>query len=166
MSANDMKVSLPFSVCSCSAQDENYPATRLALHTADSKGWQSPRMPPEYVTWPLELGLAFTGEVHIQQIQLLAHECKIPKKIDVWIGEAASSDAPATSSGRYEVWLGRKVNRVQAQWGRAGQASDRLGWARVGYGGVRLAQEQPQSGKNDSRRHPFGDGQSSDSLGC
>lgn len=51
---------------------------RLAMHTADNKGWQSPRVTADQVQWPIELGLVFPGEVHVKQLQLLAHEYKVP----------------------------------------------------------------------------------------
>eukprot|EP00906_Rhabdomonas_costata_P014744 RCo021171 len=77
---------VPFAVVSCSAQDPHHPATLLAA--AGGKGWQTPRQDPDTLTWPVEVVLSFGGEAKIRAIRVLAHESKIPSRIELFIAEA------------------------------------------------------------------------------
>lgn len=72
---------LPFQVSSVSSQDPDYPAVELLAQHPDCQGWQSER----YCSYPQEVELRLSAPSRLVQLQLLAHEHKIPEKIDIYV---------------------------------------------------------------------------------
>ena len=76
-------VKLPFSILAVSGYEENYPAESLTDHSNHSQGWQTER----FCIFPQSIILAFNfGKCRIRKIQLLIHEYKIPKRIQIFAG--------------------------------------------------------------------------------
>lgn len=72
-----------FHVIQCTSEDPDYPASQLNNVVPSTKGWQSVRFP----TYPQELIFELVeGEAKITKIQVLSHQSKIAKKIDIFIG--------------------------------------------------------------------------------
>lgn len=72
---------------SYSSEDDDYPANQLNTISPNTRGWQSSR----FCTYPQELGFQLIdGEVPISQLQLLSHQSKISKKIEMFIGHGSS----------------------------------------------------------------------------
>jgi hypothetical protein len=70
-----------------SSEDPDYPAEQLNEITPTTKGWQSVR----FCSYTQELGFQFVdGESHVTQIQLLSHQCKIPSKVEIYVGKGSS----------------------------------------------------------------------------
>ena len=81
---------LAFSVVSSSGEESDYPARELNKHSAETRGWQSPR----FCSYPQTLILQLHDpNATINQLQILAHQSKIPTKIEVIIGRGGSSFA-------------------------------------------------------------------------
>ncbi|WIA42558.1 hypothetical protein OEZ86_008540 [Tetradesmus obliquus] len=81
---------LRFTVQACSGEDSDYPVRELLYHSPQTRGWQSPR----FCKFPQEFVLRLERPSKIQQIQILAHEYKIPTKIEVFVGPAGPAAAP------------------------------------------------------------------------
>jgi centrosomal protein CEP104 len=65
------------------SEDPDYPAAQLNNIVPSTKGWQSVRFP----TYPQELIFELVeGDAKITKIQVLSHQSKIAKKIDIFIG--------------------------------------------------------------------------------
>ncbi|KAF6260813.1 flagellar associated protein [Scenedesmus sp. NREL 46B-D3] len=70
---------LRFTVESCSGEDSDYPVRELLYHSPQTRGWQSPR----FCNFPQEIVLRVERPSKIQQIQILAHECKVGKRLQI-----------------------------------------------------------------------------------
>lgn len=78
---------LKFRVDYASSQDDEYPASELDTHNPQTKGWQAQR----FCEYPQELGLRIDSDrAVIKQIQILSHQFKISKKIELYIGQGSS----------------------------------------------------------------------------
>mgnify|MGYP003384993732 CR=1 FL=1 len=78
---------LKFRVEFASSEDHEYPASELDTHNPQTKGWQAQR----FCEYPQELGLRLDSErAAIKQIQILSHQYKISKKIELFIGQGSS----------------------------------------------------------------------------
>ena len=74
---------LAYMVVDCSGEEADYPARELNAHSPTTKGWQSPR----FCAYPQTLLLQMhDSQCQIGQLQILAHQSKIPSKIEVVIG--------------------------------------------------------------------------------
>ncbi|PRW58028.1 centrosomal of 104 kDa [Chlorella sorokiniana] len=82
-----MPVKLGFSIASCSGEDPEFPATELLLHSADSKGWCSPR----FSQYPQEITLALEAPARLHTLQLLSHEFKIAARVELLVDEAGAA---------------------------------------------------------------------------
>lgn len=72
---------LPFQVNRVSSEDPDYPACDLLVQHPDCHGWQSER----FCRYPQEVELRLTTPSRLVQLQILAHESKIPEKIDIYV---------------------------------------------------------------------------------
>eukprot|EP00916_Digyalum_oweni_P012941 GHVL01021283.1.p1 GENE.GHVL01021283.1~~GHVL01021283.1.p1 ORF type:complete len:780 (+),score=176.02 GHVL01021283.1:53-2392(+) len=75
-----MVARLRYTVLRCSSEDEDYPANELLVHSSQTRGWCSAR----FCDYPQELVVKFDSEVHLVQIQFLAHQSRIPTKIELF----------------------------------------------------------------------------------
>ncbi|GMH54061.1 hypothetical protein TL16_g01598 [Triparma laevis f. inornata] len=79
---------LAFSVVSSSGEETDYPARELNKHSPQTRGWQSPR----FCSYPQTLILQLHDPASsISQLQILAHQSKIPTKIEVVIARGGSA---------------------------------------------------------------------------
>ncbi|KAF8056211.1 CEP104 [Scenedesmus sp. PABB004] len=76
-------------------QDADYPVRELLYHSPQTRGWQSPR----FCKFPQEFVLRLERPCKIQQIQILAHEYKIPTKIEVFVGFPPAGAADGEPDG-------------------------------------------------------------------
>eukprot|EP00696_Hemimastix_kukwesjijk_P013911 gnl/Hemi2/27786_TR9181_c0_g1_i1.p1 gnl/Hemi2/27786_TR9181_c0_g1~~gnl/Hemi2/27786_TR9181_c0_g1_i1.p1 ORF type:complete len:332 (+),score=23.67 gnl/Hemi2/27786_TR9181_c0_g1_i1:55-1050(+) len=77
---------LPYKVIYCSAEDRVSPASLLQSRTPP--GWLSKRSSP----FPVEIVFKFDTPVHIERIEILAHEYCTPTDISIITSSADSSD--------------------------------------------------------------------------
>eukprot|EP01066_Platyproteum_vivax_P005699 Platyproteum_vivax@DN17284_c0_g1_i1.p1 len=75
-----MVVRLKYRILRCSSEDEEYPATELLIHSSQTRGWCSAR----FCDFPQEIILQFESECLLKQMQFLAHQSKIPTKIELF----------------------------------------------------------------------------------
>jgi hypothetical protein len=74
-----------------SSEDPAFPASELCPTengASSQRGWQSAKL----CGYPQELILRFDGEVNLNQLQILAHESKIPSKVEVLVAGLDSND--------------------------------------------------------------------------
>lgn len=72
---------LPFRVFHATSSDSSHPAQILAsADDYEENGWQSQR----FCTYPQEIIVQFEAPVQITQMQLLCHEIKIPRQIELF----------------------------------------------------------------------------------
>lgn len=83
---------LPTTMLFCSSEDEQFPVSELTRPVPTTRGWQSTKHP----TFPQQLSFRFDGPVYLHQLQLLAHESKIPYKVEVF-----TSPTPPNSSEEF-----------------------------------------------------------------
>ncbi|EOD37518.1 hypothetical protein EMIHUDRAFT_417671, partial [Emiliania huxleyi CCMP1516] len=86
---------IPYTVASCSSEDEQHPARELQSFHSQSRGWQSSR----FCDFPQEIVLKFGGPVNVQQVQLLSHQFKIATRIELFVGSLAEGQAEPPASG-------------------------------------------------------------------
>lgn len=79
---------LRFRVVHFSSEDSGYPADELNVHSPNTRGWQSVK----FSEYPQELGFELIGSssFRLSQVQILSHQSKISKKIEIFIGTGAS----------------------------------------------------------------------------
>ncbi|PFH32132.1 hypothetical protein BESB_020730 [Besnoitia besnoiti] len=79
---------LQFSVVHCSSFQPPYTPENLTPQASktNGKGWQS----APHCAYPQEIGLALEGPSQIKFFQLLSHETKIARKIELWVANAPS----------------------------------------------------------------------------
>lgn len=81
---------LGFKVCFCSSEDPAYSSSQLNNVKPSTKGWQSER----YSIYPQEIGIELNdGLVQLSQIQLLSHQSKISRKIEIFVGKGSSYES-------------------------------------------------------------------------
>ena len=73
---------LAFEIYRFSGEDEEHPAKELLLSAAQPRGWHSQKL----CKYPQELVLKLGGPSRVTQIQILAHEYKIPTKVEIFTG--------------------------------------------------------------------------------
>ncbi|CBZ51083.1 conserved hypothetical protein [Neospora caninum Liverpool] len=85
---------LEFSVAYCSSFEPPYTPEMLTPDgsRAGGKGWRS----APHCSYPQEIGLALASPAQIKFLQLLSHESKIARKIELWV--ASPTDVPRPSS--------------------------------------------------------------------
>jgi centrosomal protein CEP104 len=75
---------LNFKVFHCSSQDPSFPIGELVSPSSRDQsellGWQSQR----FCVYPQEVVLQFPTLVHLKQVQFLAHQSKIPSRIELF----------------------------------------------------------------------------------
>ncbi|XP_024540141.1 centrosomal protein of 104 kDa-like [Selaginella moellendorffii] len=76
---------LPFSVVSCSGQDDDFPANELSKG-ASGRGWQAQR----FCEYPQELVIELQWPSHVFTMQLLCHEYKISSKVEIFASVLAN----------------------------------------------------------------------------
>lgn len=54
--------------------------------------------------YPQTIIVQFEGEVRLRMIRILAHECKIPKEIDIYIGQIGNRKGSADRMRDFEEW--------------------------------------------------------------
>ncbi|EPR59963.1 hypothetical protein TGDOM2_289216 [Toxoplasma gondii GAB2-2007-GAL-DOM2] len=87
---------LQFSIAYCSSFELPYTPEMLVPDKARSvgKGWRSaPRC-----TYPQEIGLALEKPAQIKFLQLLSHESKIPRKVELWVSPTDIRSLPSSSA--------------------------------------------------------------------
>lgn len=86
-------IKLPYQVVSCSSHDDKYPPASLEHSSYSSSpsspssslhGWQSARN----CVYPQVLVLSFGCLCSLQKVQLLSHQSKIAKNVEVYAGTA------------------------------------------------------------------------------
>ena len=88
-----------FQVVFCTGSDAGFPISELNQHSPHTKGWQSPR----FCEYPQEIGVELLdGTAHLTQLQVLAHQSKIPCKIELFVGvgDPGAYDKPETQFKR------------------------------------------------------------------
>ncbi|KAE8748044.1 hypothetical protein FOCC_FOCC005239 [Frankliniella occidentalis] len=73
---------IPFTVVFASGEEERHPASELNRHEPTVRGWQSSR----HCKYPQELVLRLQRPSAIRRVQVLAHQCLIPERIELWVG--------------------------------------------------------------------------------
>ncbi|XP_034248897.1 centrosomal protein of 104 kDa [Thrips palmi] len=73
---------IPFTVVFASGEEERHPASELNRHEPTVRGWQSAR----HCKYPQELVLRLQRPSAIRRVQVLAHQCLIPERIELWVG--------------------------------------------------------------------------------
>lgn len=77
---------LASTVVFCSSEHQRFPAAELnrvaGIAPPAKRGWQSDAQ----AKFPVEMVLCFDGIVELAQLQILSHECKIPTKVEVFVG--------------------------------------------------------------------------------
>ena len=89
MSAVDPKI--PFTVCRCSSQDDEHPATELNVMSPHTNGWQSQR----FSEYPQELVLQLHQPARVRQIQILSHHANIAQRIELFVGTGPNNNPDA-----------------------------------------------------------------------
>lgn len=79
---------LALTLCSYSSEDETHPARSLRVQNRSSCGWQSGKHCP----FPQELVFHFEGQVQLDSVRLLIHECKIPTCVEVFIADSKETE--------------------------------------------------------------------------
>ncbi|KAH9589358.1 hypothetical protein LSM04_007352 [Trypanosoma melophagium] len=100
---------LSMSLCHCSSEDPDHPASALRYHTRKTVGWQSRKE----CVYPQELGFCFEGEVELRFIRLLAHECKIASRIEVFVSGATEGEMETGKVKSYESSTFHRLGYVQ-----------------------------------------------------
>ena len=98
---------LNFRVFHCSSQDSIHMASELASNSGrdddPTVGWQSQR----FCVYPQEIIVQFSSSVQIQQIQLLVHETKIPREVELFSympgGNQSESYHPTSALGQSQL---------------------------------------------------------------
>nr|XP_014278141.2 centrosomal protein of 104 kDa-like [Halyomorpha halys]XP_024219115.1 centrosomal protein of 104 kDa-like isoform X2 [Halyomorpha halys] len=72
----------PFNVIFASSEDEKFRASELDEHGPTVKGWQSHR----YCQFPQEIIFRLHYPISLTQVQILAHQYLIPRKLELWLG--------------------------------------------------------------------------------
>lgn len=70
-----------YSLTEVSSEDPSYPASEL-LTAKSHLGFQSAR----FSSYPVEVTLALPALCHVEHIQLMTHNFKIPSKVDILLG--------------------------------------------------------------------------------
>ena len=84
---------LAFSLVSSSGEDPDFPARELNTHSPQTVGWQSAR----FCSYPQTIVLQMHDrEARVGQLQILAHQSKIPTKIEVIVGHGGEFEASLT----------------------------------------------------------------------
>jgi centrosomal protein CEP104 len=79
--ADDFGPRLTATIIGATSEDEAFPASSLERHTARTRGWHSSKM----TEFPVEITFAFDGLVELSCLRVLAHESKIPSKVDLFV---------------------------------------------------------------------------------
>lgn len=74
-----MLTKLRFSIAHCSSEEDKFPATELTRSFTASRGWQCRKDARFPVVVILDLG----SKCDVSQIQILAHECKVARRIGI-----------------------------------------------------------------------------------
>ena len=80
MSSSSSMSKLKFRIITCTGEDPQYPVTELLTISSQTKGWQSQR----FCEFPQEIVFQFLSPVKLKHIQILSHQFKITKKVDVY----------------------------------------------------------------------------------
>jgi hypothetical protein len=81
MADGDFGPKLTHTVVGTTSEDETFPASSLERHTARARGWHSSKL----AEFPLEIVFAFDGLAEMTCLRILAHESKVPAKVDLFI---------------------------------------------------------------------------------
>ena len=118
---SSMPMKLPFQITSCSSHDDRYPPSSLTSSYSSTSsssslhGWQSARG----CEYPQTLVLSFGCTVELRKVQVLSHQSKIAKTVELHVGTASNATAQQTTGA---VGQGkRKADDVE--WSRLGSAS-------------------------------------------
>ena len=87
MGAGGEEHQLRYRVSEVSGEDPEHPATELLVHTQHTRGWHSPRLG----SYPQSVTLTLEHPARLRQIQLLAHEFKIPSKVELYVHSDGAS---------------------------------------------------------------------------
>jgi centrosomal protein CEP104 len=88
---------LNFQILEFTGEDSDYPVSELLIHTAQSKGWLSPR----FCEYPQELTIQFFAPVRIRHIQFLSHESRISSRIDLFVSLPEFNQPLSNTEGKY-----------------------------------------------------------------
>eukprot|EP00793_Prasinoderma_coloniale_P006729 PRCOL_00001559-RA len=93
---------LAFRVLSCSGEDPDYPALDLQHHAAwhSHCGWQTPR----YSSFPQEVVLQLEGASAVSRVQVLSHEFKIARRVELYAGMPPPGAPPGDLSMSTLEW--------------------------------------------------------------
>lgn len=80
-------------------EESEYPSSELSSHGPAVVGW---RCRPNSTLLPKEIILRFEKPSIICRIQVLAHQCMIPERIELWIHHAVRGAATTPSSQTYD----------------------------------------------------------------
>ncbi|XP_064350217.1 centrosomal protein of 104 kDa isoform X2 [Camelus dromedarius] len=73
-----------FVVVSSSGHEDGFSARELMVHAPTVSGWRSPR----FCQFPQEIVLQMVERCRVRKLQLLAHQCLIPSKVEFYVGQS------------------------------------------------------------------------------
>ena len=124
---------LSFTVCHASSCESSHPGSELESYSADSTGWQSAR----HASYPQELVLRFHGTATIRRLQLLSHQFKIARRVELFVGRAGGGGGAlvwsrlghfsldANEQSRFEVSREREKGEREDKMNKKRDSSER-----------------------------------------
>lgn len=91
MSSKDFGPRIKAHVIFCSGEDELFPASSICIHSLQSPGWQTPKL----CEYPQTIIFRLEGLVELHHVRVLAHESKIPSKIEMFVADITAEQEAA-----------------------------------------------------------------------
>jgi centrosomal protein CEP104 len=100
-----------YTVCSVTSEDPDYPACDLHDPHPSNPGWHSAR----FCEYPQELELRLNTPARVEQLEIMAHEYKVPECIEIYVstlppGRTDVSQAVEKRLGRLRFNDGDRTN--------------------------------------------------------
>ncbi|KEP60241.1 UNVERIFIED_CONTAM: hypothetical protein HHA_289222 [Hammondia hammondi] len=125
---------LQFSIAYCSSFEPPYTPEMLIPDRARTvgKGWRS----APHCTYPQEVGLALEKPAQIKFLQLLSHESKIPRKVELWVSPTDIRSLPSSYASASTATVSSSSASSASSFSTSAalrEAYQRASFTRLGY---------------------------------